>query len=70
MSDKGITVTKIDGNARGCDWAMVDKHGMSYPHGIKARRRVTGAGEFDGDYCIPHATMAVEWSRDGVEILV
>ena len=56
------TVTPI---AEGtCAWALVDKDGELYPYGIKARRRVRDAGEFlDGDYCIRHAKMAVEWAR-------
>lgn len=62
------TVRPIDGTDRGCDWAMVDKYGELYPHGITARRRVVGAGEMlDGDYCIRHAKEAVRWWRERIE---
>lgn len=53
-----------------CDWAVPDPHwdGHQMPHGIKARRRVTNAGELlDGDYCVRHAAMAVEWAEQGIE---
>jgi hypothetical protein len=51
-----------------CDWALEDKYGELYPHGVLARRRVSGAGEgLDGDYCARHAKMAVEWWREGIE---
>jgi hypothetical protein len=51
-----------------CEWALEDKYGDPYPHGIRARRRVSGAGELlDGIYCIRHAKLAVEWCRVGIE---
>jgi hypothetical protein len=51
------TVTRV--YEQRCGWAMVDKHGELYPHGILAKYRIEGAGdEVDGDYCTPHAIEA------------
>lgn len=62
----GPLVTRISDTT--CSWAMVAKDGRLYPHAIAARRRVRQAGEFlDGDYCLRHARMAVEWSIAGIE---
>lgn len=67
--DTVITITVIRGTT--CDWALVDKYGDLYPHGIQAHRRVSGCGELlDGDYCRRHAQMAVQWCREGIEVAV
>jgi hypothetical protein len=64
MSEPTVT-TITEGE---CDWALYDHDGDPYPHGIKARRRVDGAGELlDGIYCWRHARMAVDWWCQGVE---
>lgn len=60
------TVTRID--AGECDWAVPDPHwdGHDMPHGIKARRLVSGAPEpWDGRFCIRHAKEAVERAKHG-----
>lgn len=60
------TVIRID--AGECDWAVEDRCGELQPHGIKARRLVSGAGEpWDGRFCIRHAKEAVERSQNGPE---
>ena len=53
-----------------CWWAMTYRStGEQYPHGIKARWRVRGAGEFlDGDYCSRHADMAMDYAARGIEV--
>lgn len=55
------TVTKISGAT--CHWAMTDRDGYAYPHGIKATRRVSDATEFmNGKFCARHATEAIRRS--------
>jgi hypothetical protein len=50
---------------------MTDRDGYAYPHGIKARRRVERAGEFlDGNYCLRHARMAMDWATREIEVEV
>lgn len=51
-----------------CAWSMTDRGGYSYPHGIPARTRVSGAGEFlNGTFCLYHAALAVELSYQRLE---
>lgn len=60
------TVTAID--IGHCCWAMTDRDGYQYPCGADARRRVEGAGELlDGEYCVRHARMAMDWAARGIE---
>ena len=54
-----------------CEWSVPDPqgYGNDMPHGVKARWRVTDAGEFlDGNYCIRHADQAVDYAVRGVEV--
>ena len=63
------TVTTISEGT--CEWSVDDPHWYGYqmPHGVKARRRVERAGEFlDGNYCLRHARMALDWATREIEV--
>jgi hypothetical protein len=64
-----IIVTKIKrAEAQTCGWALTDRDGFGYPHGVLALRRVEGAGEWwDGIFCVPHAKEAVQRAREEKE---
>lgn len=66
LDEQEPTITKVAPTE--CGWAMVDKYGELYPHGVRAYWRVSGAGELlDGDYCARHAAEAVRWWREKIE---
>jgi len=70
MSDDRDEPTVMKISEGECTWAVDDPHwrGHQMPHGIRARRRVSGAGEFySGDFCIRHAALAVQYWRQGSE---